>query len=443
MKLLVVILVGVGIAGLLISWLATTYSRERRSIERYSQAMGVIQKVSEEAGEAEAPIHHAAAKPHIKVVGGAKPLEPPPQSSFPHSMPPSDIARALAEQAMHPRGAEPIDLEHPLVDSPAPEPPRHSNVPRYMPPAEIARALAEQAMHPRGAEPIDLEHPLVESPAPAQAMHPRGAEPIDLEHPLVDSPAPESRFPHSIPPSDIAGPLAEEASQPPTLEMPRVGAGVTDAPQPKADASARSQHSPMVFDERAGMVAGEEETASWRSASGANLRLQPRLGRFAGVAAAIIVVALLGYFAVGKLSGKQARSTTATTAPPRASAATTTAPPRASTTTTTSTSTTAVPSVVLPVSSTAGASTFRAPSGTYTVVVSATAPCWVAQSTTVGGTISWDAVLQAGQSHTFSVSGDMVLRSGASTFMNVTLNGVPVKYNSPPGAYDLIFSTNA
>ncbi len=373
MKLLVVILVGVGIAGLLISWLATTYSRERRSIERYSQAMGVIQKVSEEAGEAEAPIHHAAAKPHIKVVGGAKPLEPPPQSSFPHSMPPSDIARALAEQA----------------------------------------------------------------------MHPRGAEPIDLEHPPVDSPARESRFPHSIPPSDIAGPLAEEASQPPTLEMPRVGAGVTDAPQPKADASARSQHSPMVFDERAGMVAGEEETASWRSASGANLRLQPRLGRFAGVAAAIIVVALLGYFAVGKLSGKQARSTTATTAPPRASAATTTAPPRASTTTTTSTSTTAVPSVVLPVSSTAGASTFRAPSGTYTVVVSATAPCWVAQSTTVGGTISWDAVLQAGQSHTFSVSGDMVLRSGASTFMNVTLNGVPVKYNSPPGAYDLIFSTNA
>ena len=375
MKLLVVILVGVGIAGLLISWLATTYSRERRSIERYSQAMGVIQKVSEEAGEAEAPIHHAAAQPHIKVVGGAKPLEPPPQSSFPHSMPPSDIAKALAEQA----------------------------------------------------------------------MHPRGAEPIDLEHPPVDSPAPESRFPHSVPPSGIAGSLAEEASQPPTLEMPRVGAGVADAPQSKADASARSQHSPMVFDERAGMVAGEEETASWRSASGANLRLKPRLGRFAGVAAAIIVVALLGYFAVGKLSGKQARSTTATTVPPRASAATTTAPPRASTTTTTSTttSTTAVPSVILPVSSTAGASTFSAPSGSYTVVVSATAPCWVAQSTTVGGNISWDAVLQAGQSHTFSVSGNMVLRSGASTFMNVTLNGVPVKYNSPPGAYDLIFSTNA
>ncbi len=363
MKLLVVILVGVGIAGLLISWLATTYSRERRSIERYSQAMGVIQKVSEEAGEAEAPIHHAAAQPHIKVVGGAKPLEPPPQSSFPHSMPPSDIAKALAEQAMHPRGAEPIDLEHPPVDS-----------------------------------------------------------------------APESRFPHSVPPSGIAGSLAEEASQPPTLEMPRVGAGVADAPQPKADASARSQHSPMVFDERAGMVAGEEETASWRSASGANLRLKPRFGRFAGVAAAIIVVALLGYFAVGKLSGKQARSTTATTAPPRASTTTTTS---------TTTSTTAVPSVILPVSSTAGASTFSAPSGSYTVVVSATAPCWVAQSTTVGGNISWDAVLQAGQSHTFSVSGNMVLRSGASTFMNVTLNGVPVKYNSPPGAYDLIFSTNA
>ncbi|MDA8101749.1 MAG: DUF4115 domain-containing protein [Nitrospiraceae bacterium] len=431
MKLLVVILVGVGIAGLLISWLATTYSRERRSIERYSQAMGVIQKVSEEAGEAEAPIHHAAAQPHIKVVGGAKPLEPPPQSSFPHSMPPSDIAKALAEQAMHPRGAEPIDLEHPPVDS-APEPPRRSNVPRYMPPAEIAKALAEQAMHPRGAEPIDLEHP-------------RGAEPIDLEHQPVDSPAPESSFPHSVPPSGIAGSLAEEAPQPPTLEMPRVGAGVADAPQSKADASARSQHSPMVFDERAGMVAGEEETASWRSASGANLRLKPRFGRFAGVAAAIIVVALLGYFAVGKLSGKQARSTSATTAPPRASATTTTAPPRASTTTTTSTttSTTAVPSVILPVSSTAGASTFSAPSGSYTVVVSATAPCWVAQSTTVGGNISWDAVLQAGQSHTFSVSGNMVLRSGASTFMNVTLNGVPVKYNSPPGAYDLIFSTNA
>ena len=102
-----------------------------------------------------------------------------------------------------------------------------------------------------------------------------------------------------------------------------------------------------------------------------------------------------------------------------------------------------MPSVILPTASNAGSSTYRVPSGSYAVVVSVTAPCWLAQSTTVGGTISWDAVLQPGQSHTFAVKGSMVLRTGASTYMNVTLNGVPVKVTAPPGAYDLIFSPTA
>ncbi|MDA8117619.1 MAG: hypothetical protein M0000_09660 [Actinomycetota bacterium] len=414
MKLLVVILVGVGIAGLLISWLATTYSRERRSIERYSQAMGVIQKVSEEAGEAEAPIHHAEAKPHIKMVGSAKQPEPPQQGSVPHAMPPSDIAKALAEQATHPRGTEPVDLEHPGAQALAPEGGRQSNVPRYMPPAEVAKALAEQATHPRGTEPVDLEHPGAQAPAPEQAG--------------------QRSIPRYMPPAEVAKALADQASQPRPVQAPHAGAA--GGPQAGDDTSAQAPPSPLVFDERAGIIAADEETPSWRSIAATGQRLQPRLGRFAGVAAAVLVVALLGYFAVSRLSGKPARSTTATTQPPQAST-TTTGPQKASTTTT------AVPTVVVPASSTSGSSTFRAPGGNYTVVVTATAPCWLAQSTTVGGPISWDAVLQAGQSHTFSVSGDLVLRSGASTFMTLTLNGVPVKYTSPPGAYDLIFSTTA
>ncbi|MDA8263695.1 MAG: DUF4115 domain-containing protein [Actinomycetota bacterium] len=340
MKLLVVVLVVVGIAGLLISWLATTYSRERRSIERYSQTMGVIQKVSEEAGEAEAPIHHAEPKPHIKMMGGAKPPEPPQQRSASRSMPPAEIAKALSER--------------------------------------IGRGRAPQV-------------------------------------------------PIATPPD----------AAPPPVETPPVAPSAKGSEEFKAAEPAPALQPPLVFDERAGIMAAEEEPASWRSAAGVSPRLQPRLGRFAAVAAVILVVALLGFYAAGKLSGKPARSSSPTTAPPKSSSPTT-APPKSSTTTTTS-----VPSVILPVTSTAGSATYRAPSGSYTVVVSVTAPCWLAQSTAVGGSISWDAVLQPGQSHTFATSGDLVLRTGASTFMNVTLNGVPVKVNSPPGAYDLIFSTTA
>ena len=113
MKLLVVILVGMGIAGLLISWLATAFSRERRSIERYSQTIGVIQKVAEEAGESEAPIHHAEAKPHIKMVGGAKPPAPPQQRSATRSMPPSEVAKALSERFTKARSRE-APIEAPL-----------------------------------------------------------------------------------------------------------------------------------------------------------------------------------------------------------------------------------------------------------------------------------------------------------------------------------------
>ncbi len=102
----------------------------------------------------------------------------------------------------------------------------------------------------------------------------------------------------------------------------------------------------------------------------------------------------------------------------------------------------AAPTALTPTSTSPTGATYVVPGGVGTVVIRATAPCWVEESATPGGTILWDEVLPAGGSYQLNGNGGtMWLRSGNSQAMTLTVNGLPVNFTSPPGAYNYTFDS--
>ena len=82
-------------------------------------------------------------------------------------------------------------------------------------------------------------------------------------------------------------------------------------------------------------------------------------------------------------------------------------------------------SAVHPTTATLYAATVAAPASAYTVVVSATGNCWIEGQRTDTGQDVWSGTLTAGEQHTFSFAGPVLLRIGAANAA-VTLDGVPV-----------------
>lgn len=97
----------------------------------------------------------------------------------------------------------------------------------------------------------------------------------------------------------------------------------------------------------------------------------------------------------------------------------------------------AAPAVVEPTSSDAQSATayYSAPSGSYTVSVVASAPCWTALKGTQYGGDVWAKTLQPGQSETYTATGPLWVDLGASVGVAITLNGTPVAL--PPGHPDV------
>ena len=319
MKLLVVLLVILGVGGFAVSWIAAAYSRERRSIERYSQTMDVMQKLSGEDQTPKMPISLAEPKPHIKVLG--------------------DRAQALQQP--------------------------QTFMARQVDPAVIARSLGEK-LSARGQN--------------------QSAEFGDSLSKTPDAKKPE------IPLDGASGPLVPRVSQ--------VRNGVSQV-----------------------RIAVKAVTTAVVSNS--------RVATSVLAAVGLVVVVSVGYFSLSR------HSITAPSIKPLQSPPTSIANKKLPNPTTT------VPNVLTPVSVSSQGATFAAPLGNYTIVISVTSPCWVAQSTSPGSMIVWDATLAAGSSHTISASGPLTIRAGNSTAMSLTLNGVPVKFSSNPGPYDVSFSPSS
>jgi hypothetical protein len=93
-----------------------------------------------------------------------------------------------------------------------------------------------------------------------------------------------------------------------------------------------------------------------------------------------------------------------------------------------------------PAAPTAYTATYSAPSSPYTVVVGASASCWVMATQAPTGKVVWTGTVAAGQSQSLVVSGTLVVRLGAPGDASVTIDGKPVQlpagYRSP---FDLTF----
>jgi hypothetical protein len=88
---------------------------------------------------------------------------------------------------------------------------------------------------------------------------------------------------------------------------------------------------------------------------------------------------------------------------------------------------TAPPADLTPASPTAYSATYAVPSSSYTVVVGASAQCWVMATQGAAGKVVWTGTVPAGGSQALPVSGTVVVELGAPSDASVTLDGKPVQ----------------
>lgn len=253
----------------------------------------------------------------------------------------------------------------------------------------------------------------------------------------------------------VAAPEDEEGSSP--LEQRQL-APVPDrrSTEPGGDAAEAGGAPEIVFDDVAPApapadrsAAAQRDPALWAMARAAGAAVATggtRRGRPAGsvravrvvtvAAAVLLVVALAAVVASQTRSGRKGsvaapRSTSASGATAGRSGSTPTPP--------SGDAGASAVSAVHPTSATAFAATVAAPASSYTVVVSVTGRCWIEGKRTDTGNDVWSGTLTAGQRHSFSFAGPVLLRIGAANAA-VTMDGAPVAlpqgYQAP---YDVTF----
>lgn len=95
------------------------------------------------------------------------------------------------------------------------------------------------------------------------------------------------------------------------------------------------------------------------------------------------------------------------------------------------------------ISSDAYGASYSVPTGLVTVVLHAASPCWVEESTSPYGRISWDATLSANQTYTITSAAPLWLRTGNVGALSITVNGKPVVFAAAPGPYNFTFTGGA
>ena len=99
-------------------------------------------------------------------------------------------------------------------------------------------------------------------------------------------------------------------------------------------------------------------------------------------------------------------------------------------------SSSSTPSKYTPVSANSSYATYDIPGGARTIVVSASQPCWVADSDSANGPLLWDQTLPAGGSYTISsTASSLWIKVGNAHDFQMQVNGVPVSFSSPPGVF--------
>jgi hypothetical protein len=98
---------------------------------------------------------------------------------------------------------------------------------------------------------------------------------------------------------------------------------------------------------------------------------------------------------------------------------------------------------VSPVGTTVSQATYAAPAAPYALRIDATGLCWV-MATEAPGQVLWTGTMSAGQSRTLTATGNVDLRLGAASDVDVALDGTPVQlpagFQSP---FDMVFHSTA
>ncbi|SHE72469.1 protein of unknown function [Ferrithrix thermotolerans DSM 19514] len=104
-----------------------------------------------------------------------------------------------------------------------------------------------------------------------------------------------------------------------------------------------------------------------------------------------------------------------------------------------STTTTTSPQIS-PVSSNSLGATYQVPSGTLTIQLTASAPCWVEQSNSPYGKLFFAQTLAAGQTQTLTSTAPIWIRTGNVKALSIKINNLPVVISAPPGTYNFTFN---
>ncbi len=89
-----------------------------------------------------------------------------------------------------------------------------------------------------------------------------------------------------------------------------------------------------------------------------------------------------------------------------------------------------VPSRIVALSSTAASAVYPVGTGSYTIKVSATAPCWVLATATSKGSTLWTGTVQAGGSQVIAATGVTTVELGAPSG-SLAVDNVPVTFPTP------------
>jgi hypothetical protein len=199
---------------------------------------------------------------------------------------------------------------------------------------------------------------------------------------------------------------------------------------------------PLVFDDarpkdRYRSAAAEATPARARRAQKIALDSMDRRPR-RGTGIAVVVVALVAFAALAYVGSRRSSSPThaSTTHTTHTGSVTTTtthhsqgghAPTRPGTSTTTT-----APSQIAPVSasSTGTTATYSVPNASFTVLIAATAPCWVDVTTVATGATVWTGTLQPGGTQSVPATGATTVELGA-TGVALAVDGTPVVFPAP------------
>ncbi|HUC35881.1 MAG TPA: DUF4115 domain-containing protein [Acidimicrobiales bacterium] len=233
------------------------------------------------------------------------------------------------------------------------------------------------------------------------------------------------------------GPTVQEGQGAPLGAVSASTARAAPTPYQPAPASPRLSPSSTVSK----LASGRALYGRRGGRDGARPAGQGRRGLVTAVTAVVLVALVAGAVAVAlapSRSPHKPKASTSTSAPgarpDRSASRSSSSSSKRSTTTTAAT--------IEPTTSSALSAAYKAPASTYTVELSATAPCWVEASQSSTGQVLWTGTLEAGQSQKIPVTGSLTIRLGAAFDVELLLDGLPVILPSGHGSpFDVTFQS--